>query len=312
MVWLGISTHALAQACSATIGSPDFGLISLPIGTSFYTSAPVNWTCTGTPGATITGCINIGNGTGGQNGSGTIRNLKQGGTNLQFQLYKDAGYSVPWGGWNSGIPTVGQSFSIPLDAAGNGTAAGSIYASIFSGQGGLPTGVYSSNFPGGNSRLKFDYSTVGPCSFIAVNNGSPGGRAPLSVQAENITVCTIAVTTMDFGTTGVIASNIDATSQLTVTCSNGVPYTLALGGGISGATDPTLRQMTFAVANQVTYGIYSDAARTNGWGDNVGTNTVAGTGTGFAQLIDAYGRVPTQTTPTPGTYVDTVVVTVTY
>ncbi|EEF26199.1 conserved hypothetical protein [Ricinus communis] len=41
-------------------------------------------------------------------------------------------------------------------------------------------------------------------------------------------------------------------------------------------------------------------------------STVAGTGTGNAQLLTIYGRVPPQTTPSSGTYTDTVVVTLTY
>ena len=43
-----------------------------------------------------------------------------------------------------------------------------------------------------------------------------------------------------------------------------------------------------------------------------GTNTLAGTGTGLAQSATVYGRIPPQATPSPGTYNDTIVVTLTY
>lgn len=72
------------------------------------------------------------------------------------------------------------------------------------------------------------------------------------------------------------------------------------------------------VANQpagaaVVYGLYKDAGRSQPWGDGATPgSTVAGTGTGAAKGYTVYGRVPPQTTPTPGTYSDTVVVTVTY
>ena len=57
---------------------------------------------------------------------------------------------------------------------------------------------------------------------------------------------------------------------------------------------------------------YSDASRTQPWGSTSGTNTVGGTGTGSNQALSVYGRVASQSTPSPGTYTDSVVVTVTY
>jgi spore coat protein U-like protein len=48
------------------------------------------------------------------------------------------------------------------------------------------------------------------------------------------------------------------------------------------------------------------------WGSTVGTNTESGTGTGSTQSLTVYGRVASQTTPNPGTYSDTIVVTVAY
>ncbi|CAN7608747.1 spore coat protein U domain-containing protein [Pararhizobium sp. LjRoot255] len=38
----------------------------------------------------------------------------------------------------------------------------------------------------------------------------------------------------------------------------------------------------------------------------------SGTGTGVAQSVPVYGRVPAPTTPTQGLYSDTIVATVTY
>ena len=48
------------------------------------------------------------------------------------------------------------------------------------------------------------------------------------------------------------------------------------------------------------------------WGNTVGTNTIAGTGSGGSQSYTVYGRVPPQTTPAAATYTDTITVTVTY
>jgi spore coat protein U-like protein len=85
----------------------------------------------------------------------------------------------------------------------------------------------------------------------------------------------------------------------------------ALDGGQTGATDPTQRKMSQG-SEQVTYGLYRDAAHMLPWGSTAGTNTVSGAGNATVQNLAVYGRIPAQTTPSPGLYVDTVVVTVTY
>jgi spore coat protein U-like protein len=58
------------------------------------------------------------------------------------------------------------------------------------------------------------------------------------------------------------------------------------------------------------YQLYSNALRTTVWDDAAGQ--VAGTGTGSNQSLTVYGRLPSVTGAVPGTYTDTVVVTITY
>lgn len=62
----------------------------------------------------------------------------------------------------------------------------------------------------------------------------------------------------------------------------------------------------------VNYNLYREAGRLTNWGNTVGTDTVGGTGTGLVVNSTVYGRVPIQTPPAPGTYTDTITVTVTY
>jgi|SRR5262245_14205463 len=133
-----------------------------------------------------------------------------------------------------------------------------------------------------------------------------------SVTITLAATCTVASpNTLDFGTQGVLSANVDQTTTFTVTCTNTTPYTVALDAGTgSGATVAT-RKMTSGAAT-VNYTLYRDAGRTNVWGVTTGTDTVAGTGNGAAQTLTVYGRVPSQTTPAPGTYTDTINVTVTY
>ena len=124
--------------------------------------------------------------------------------------------------------------------------------------------------------------------------------------------CTInSASTLNFGNQGILSANVDQTSTIQVTCTNTTPYNIGLDAGQGTGASVTTRKMTSGGAT-VSYTLYSDSGRTTVWGNTVGTNTVAGTGNGTGQNYTVYGRVPTQTTPAPGTYTDTITVTVTY
>jgi len=133
--------------------------------------------------------------------------------------------------------------------------------------------------------------------------------APMGVSMVVAAECTITSTAMAFTGTGLIDANIVATADLTVQCTPGTPYAIALSnGGGAGATD-TLRQMTSGT-NTVDYMIYQDAANTLPWSPTA--TLVSPAATGGNEIITAYGTVPTgQIVPT-GTYADSVVATITY
>ena len=104
-------------------------------------------------------------------------------------------------------------------------------------------------------------------------------------------------------------ANVDAAGELEVTCTNGTGYTVSLARQ-AGALPLGSWEMANG-SETVTYGLYTDAARTDLWGD-LPSDHVSGTGTNAVQTLDVYGRIPPQTTPSAGSYSDTVVVTVTY
>lgn len=118
--------------------------------------------------------------------------------------------------------------------------------------------------------------------------------------------------TLNFGgAIGTLTSNIDQSTTISLTCTNTTPYSLGLNAGIGTGATVAARKMENGAAS-VTYSLYSDSGRTTVWGDTVGTDTVSGTGSGSSQSYTIYGRVPTQTTPAPQTYTDTVTATITY
>lgn len=120
-----------------------------------------------------------------------------------------------------------------------------------------------------------------------------------------------SASTLNFGSTGVLSANVDATSTISVQCTNTTPYTISLNPGTGAGATVAARLMTFG-GNTVTYSLYRDVGRTLVWGQTISTDTTAGTGNGSAQTYTVYGRVPVQITPAPATYTDTITVTVTY
>ena len=55
----------------------------------------------------------------------------------------------------------------------------------------------------------------------------------------------------------------------------GLPAIGLGGGGLSGATNPAQRKLSQA-SEQISYGLYQDAARAQPWGDSAGSNTAPG------------------------------------
>jgi spore coat protein U-like protein len=145
--------------------------------------------------------------------------------------------------------------------------------------------------------------------FATAATSSANMNVKLQINAE----CLIsAVPDLDFGASGVLAANLDATSTITVQCTSGTPYTVSLSAGNGAGATVSARLLTGPSLQTVTYSVYRDASRTQVWGTTIGTNTVAGTGSGATQTLTAYGRIAAQTTPGTGAYSDIVTATVTY
>ncbi len=134
--------------------------------------------------------------------------------------------------------------------------------------------------------------------------------AKFNVTATVQNDCTVAATDLAFGTIGLLSSNVDSTSTLTITCTPTTPYKVGLDAGdVSGSTVDN--RLMGSGTSTLRYQLYSDTARTQIWRDAV-DSTVGGTGSGVAQAMTVYGRIPTQTTPAVGSYLAQVTATITY
>jgi spore coat protein U-like protein len=60
------------------------------------------------------------------------------------------------------------------------------------------------------------------------------------------------------------------------------------------------------------YNLYSNSGHTTNWGDTSATNWVSGTGNGAARNLTVYGQIPISQYVTPGSYSDTITISVSY
>lgn len=127
-----------------------------------------------------------------------------------------------------------------------------------------------------------------------------------TVQAR----CAVTATDLAFGNYS--GALLNGTSTITATCTKTTAYNVGLNAGTGTGATVTNRKMTGPSSATLNYSLFRNTTRTLNWGNTVGTDTVAGTGSGAAQTLTVYGSVPAAQYVRPGSYSDTITVTLTY
>jgi spore coat protein U-like protein len=278
----------------------NFGDVDTLGNTATTSTADISVSCDGASEAQVTVCGNFGTGNGGVIG-GVRQSKAAGGGTLGFGLYASSGGAVPWGSVTATEYGAPHGVQFPVS---NGSAAGSLslHGVVPAGQSSAAIGDYSSDFL---SDAFFTYAD-GDLDCAAPVGGTDL-QTPFAVTARVVANCALITSDLDFGTSGKIGDNIDAETDLSLTCTAGTDYTISIDGG--GAHDPNNRLLRSG-DNSVSYGLYSDASRHDVWGTASGS-TVSGDGDGTEQTHGVYGRIPPQPAAA-GAYADTVVVTISY
>ena len=144
--------------------------------------------------------------------------------------------------------------------------------------------------------------------------------ANLTVSITITASCTINAATLTFPSTpgtSLTSTAVTASSAVTVNCTNTSPYSIGMGQGANYSAGSN--RMANG-GNYLPYGLYVDSGYTHPWTTGASNTTCTtvndcylGTGSGSAQSVPIYGQVPTTgTAPVPGTYSDTVTMTITY
>jgi len=141
----------------------------------------------------------------------------------------------------------------------------------------------------------------------AVNARSASATGIVTVAITVVPSCTVSATGLNFGAYSML--KVDATSNVTVTCTNGTSWAIRLGAG-SGAYSN--RKLTSG-SNTLNYNLYTSSLNLQVWGDGSGgTGVVSGTGTGLPQARTVFGTIPALQPALYGTYTDNISVVVSF
>lgn len=296
---------ARAQIANCTLTGPTLTFGTIDVFSTSNTSNNATLTCTAVLGGTVYACLSIGTGSGGTTAAN--RTLASGSNKIPIQITGGASWPTQIGNGTS-YPMEGPiSLSVPL-LGGAKTFTFALAVSLPAPSPLPAAGTYSSTFTSTDFQAIYSVLSLSPPSTCTGGSLTATATGTLAISATVVNQCHVAAGNMNFGTAGVLATAVPATSTISLNCNGSIPVTIALDNGATG-TGPTARKMTSGVKS-VTYGIYRDSAHTLPWGATVGTNT--GSATGPSGSVTAFGLVPAQTTPTPGSYSDVVNVTATY
>lgn len=296
---LVLTTNALTQTCTVSLPAIAFGNVDVLSGVAIDTTATVTVHCISGLAVGQRVCISIG---AGSDSDVTSRKMDDASADkVRYDLFKDAARTQLWGSWQTAFDTAGVQLDVPQNTTQNVT----VFARFLSAQQSAIPNSYSSTFTA-NPFIQYGNKTATACP-----TGGKTASTSTTATATVIKNCTVSATSLNFGSSGVISANIDQTSNVQVLCTKTTPYNIGLNAGTAPGATVTTRKMTNG-AKQINYSLFQNAGRTTNWGNTVGTDTVASTGTGATQNFSVFGRVPPQTTPAPGAYSDTIVVTVTF
>lgn len=281
------SAPAALVSCSLSTSGVSFGSYDTLARTQVDAISSISVTCTGTDKDTVRVELSGGN----TEPCANPRKLNSGtSASMTYQLYKDSGRSQLWC-TGSGAISINFGFGSRVKTV---TQAIPIYGRVLASQNPV-VGTYSDRPLG---RV-FDQA-----SGLAVAEASV--PADVTVNAA----CALSVGTLGFGSYNP-GTTATSSTTMSVRCTSGSSYNIALGAGqyAGGGT----RRMLGPSSSYLGYELFSDAGRTTLWGDGASFGAMLpGNGTGDAQNITVHGRTVIGNTVRPGTYSDSVFVTVDY
>ena len=221
---------------------------------------------------------------------------------LQYQIFTDASRTQPWPQRLIFVPYVDISSATDIRRI-------NFYAKAITGLAGVPTGKQTGTL---FMRVRvYSYGALENPPSCATPSGYFGTQyyqfgASVDIQPS----CAISAAPMIFPPQTTLSADVLAQSSLTETCTLNALYWVGLNDGQNAAAGQ--RRMRSG-SHYINYELYSDSARTTRWGVTKDRDTVSGSVSGAGQQIPVYGKIPRPpTSPEPGTYTDTIIVTINF
>ncbi|MBC8412149.1 MAG: spore coat protein U domain-containing protein [Nitrospira sp.] len=163
--------------------------------------------------------------------------------------------------------------------------------------------------------MKSVISVLAAALIVVFAGGFTEGQAQRSSTGQlalNVTVqgsCIVTASDVQFAPYDIgAASAVNQSSELSVNCNTGLPYSVAIDGG---ANPGNSRRLAAAGGSFLDYQLCKDSACSNPWGDGSSFGTAyEGQGTGAADSVSVYGQIFANQSPPSGDYTDTVTITV--
>ncbi len=306
----GMGTVAHAQCYNG--GNLDLVFGTVSVGSSAFATgnAPFNCQSNGTT-SYFKACLYVAEGPGNLSGVNPRQMTNYNSGSLAYTLYSDSSRSNVLGP-QGGSYTV---YEKTLMIAGSSSALVPLNFPVYGRVGPVPAGTAAGNYEAPFNGVFLFYSVNRNGTFPSSctentgsgNSGTVNMAFKATASVSNSCAVGVSATDLNFGSVSSLASPVDGTSTITLTCPPNTSWTLGLSYGVNASG--TQRRMAGPSGSYVSYGLYRDANRTQIWDNS--SNMVTGSG-GSPGSVTVYGRVPAQPEASPGSYSDTVTVTLTY
>jgi spore coat protein U-like protein len=281
LLLFGAGTALANPSCTPSSAGIAFGNFT---GGQITITGSITLTCTGTGKDNFNLDLSTGSA-----GTYTPRRMKNGGNSLSYNLYTDPTFTKIWGAGSGGVDHV--SGTVDMGSSTTITVTVPLYAKL-PAQTKPPFGPYSDTIVA-TVTISNVVTTV---SFLVTANVPPD--------------CSISAANLVFGTYS--GAQLDAQSQISLTCTSGTAWNVGLNQGTFAGATVTTRKMTGPGTSSMSYSLFRNSARSQNWGNTVGTDTVSGTGSGSSQSVTVFGRVPSAQNLPAGSYQDTIIATITF
>jgi spore coat protein U-like protein len=272
---LVLAALSLLTCCALPAAAQTCSLSYTALHFGTYTGTLLTGTNSSTVTCTTAFTIGLNAGTG-IGATTTIRKMTgPGGATLNYQIFQNSSRTINWGN-TTGVD-------------------------IYSGTGSLVPQVINI------------YSEVTAGQVVAAGSYTDtisSATASFTVTATVAPSCTVSASALSFGNySGLL---IDASSAVTVNCTNLTAFNIGLNAGTATGATVSARKMTSPASATLSYKLFRDSGRTQNWGNTVGTDTLSTVANGTAVQYAVFGRLPAGQSVNPAVYSDTIIATVTY